>query len=247
MSMCIAICDDERSVREELENKLSGIFERLNVSYEIDSYASGDELCAKIEKGNHYSMIFLDIEFAGAKSNGIDIGKQIRDMNVSDEISIVYISWETMYSMELFDIRPLNFLVKPLLTEKIEYVIKTYLRLSGLWVNDFVYKIRRDTFRVKIKDIVYMESMKRKLTLHLADGRKEEFYGTLKEVYQEQLHKFDFLFIHGSYVVNFDYVSALKPDMITLGHGGITLPVSKLKKKEVKANYFSIMERRGVV
>jgi len=247
MSIYIAICDDERSIREELERTLSKIFERLKVSYEIDVYATGDDLCAKMEKGTHYDIVFLDIEFANNKKNGIEVGKRIRDMNENDIVSIVYISWEMKYSMQLFDIRPLNFLIKPLTSEKIEKVIKTYLKLSGLWVNDFVYKIRRDTFRVKIKDIVYMESMKRKLTLHLADGRKEEFYGTLKEVYQEQLHKFDFLFIHGSYVVNFDYVSALKPDMIALGHDGITLPVSKLKKKEVKANYFSIMERRGVV
>jgi len=32
------------------------------------------------------------------------------------------------------------------------------------------------------------------MILHLADGRKEEFYGSLKNEYEEQLKKFDFLF-----------------------------------------------------
>jgi len=144
----------------------------------------------------------------------------------------------------LFDIRPLNFLIKPLEFTEIEQVINTHLKLSGFWSRDFVYKIRRDAFRVKVKDIVYLESEKHRLVLHLVDGSKEIFYGTLKKVYQEQLRKFDFILIHASFAVNYDYISELRNDKVVLSCDSITLPISRHKKKEVKEIYLSIMEGR---
>jgi len=159
--------------------------------------------------------------------------------------SIVYISWETKYSMQLFNIRPLNFLIKPLNYEKVEQTVATYLRIAGLWVREFTYKIGHSTHKVQIKDIVYLQSDKRKLILHLADGRKEEFYGTLKEVYQEQLRQFDFIFIHASCIVNYDYIAAAKYDEILLIDGITSLPISQPKRKEVREAYYEIMEKRG--
>jgi DNA-binding LytR/AlgR family response regulator len=99
---------------------------------------------------------------------------------------------------------------------------------------------------VQIKDIVYLESTKRKITLHLTDGRKTEFYGTLKEIYQQQLQKFDFLLIHASFAVNYDYISALKYDEVVLADGVTTLPVSRNKRNEVREAYYAIVERRRV-
>ncbi|MDR2589879.1 MAG: LytTR family transcriptional regulator DNA-binding domain-containing protein, partial [Oscillospiraceae bacterium] len=111
---------------------------------------------------------------------------------------------------------------------------------------DFTYKIGHDDFKVQIKDIVYLESKKRKIALHLADGRKMEFYGMLKEIYHQQLQKFDFLLIHASFAVNYDYISALKYDEVVLANGVTTLPVSRNKRNEVREAYYTIVERRRV-
>ena len=97
-----------------------------------------------------------------------------------------------------------------------------------------------------IKDIAYLESDKRKLKMHLADGRKEEFYGTLNEVYQEQLQDFDFLFIHTSYLVNFDYIKAVKYKEVVLTTGGLSLPIGRTKRIEIREAYCNITDRRGI-
>ena len=146
--------------------------------------------------------------------------------------------------MQLFGIRPLDFLIKPLGYERVEQVVRTHLRLAGLWSGDFTFKIGHDTYKVQIKDIVYLQSDKRKLILHLADGRKETFYGTLKDVYQEQLQRFDFLFTHVSHVVNYDYIAVVKYDKLVLTDGTTTLPISRHKRKEVTEDYCTITERR---
>ena len=243
MTIFVAICDDEKRIGAELERAVLDILGKMNVKVEIDVYFTGEDLCAKMEAGAHYNLIFLDIAFAKNAINGVEVGRLIRKAHQNNMVSIVYISWEMKYSMQLFEIRPLHFLIKPLNYKKVEEVVRTYLELAGLWSGDFTYKIGHDSYKVQVKDIVYLQSMKRKLILHLADGRKEEFYGTLKAAYQEQLQRFDFLFIHVSYVVNYDYIAAVKYDELLLTDGR-ALPISRQKRREVTEAYCTITERR---
>jgi len=246
MVLFMAICDDEKRITAELENALLNLLSNLNIKCEIDVYFTGEELCAKMEEGVQYNLIFLDIEFSKNAINGVEVGKHIRDTYPNDMISIVYISWEMKYSMQLFDIRPLNFLIKPLDYSKVEQVVKTYLKISTLWSGHLTYKIGHSVHKTKIKDIIYVQSDKRKLILHLTDGRKEEFYGTLKEVFEEQLQRVDFLFIHASYAVNYDYVAAVKYDEVILTTGSAFLPISQHKRKEAREAFYAITEKRRI-
>jgi len=112
--------------------------------------------------------------------------------------------------------------------------------------SDFSYRFGRDTHKVKIKDISYLESRDRKLILHFADGKMDEFYGSLKEVYKEQLRKFDFLFIHASYLVNFDYISAIRYNQLSIVGSTTPLPISQGRRNEIRESYYAIMKRRRI-
>jgi len=242
----VAICDDEIKIGADLERTLFDIFGKLSVKFEIEVFFSGEELCKAIELGSHYDLIFLDIEFAENNMNGVEVGRLIRDVQNNYTVSIVYMSRIKSYALDLFDIQPFNFLIKPLKYEKIDEVIRKYMKVSGLWSEDFIYNIGRDTYKAQIKNIIYIESHDRKLRLHLSDGRKEEFYESMKEIYQEQLKKFDFLFIHTSYIVNYDYITALKFNQVFLTGSQTPLPISKHRRDEIKERYFEIMTRRRV-
>jgi len=246
MTLFVAICDDEKKVCADIERDLMDILDKRSIKYEIDVYFSGEELCAKMESGAIYNLVFLDIEFAQNTINGVDTGKLIREAHNNNMVAIVYISWKMQYSMQLFAVRPLDFLIKPLEYKKIEGVINTYLNISGFWAKDFTYKVGRDAFKVQIKEIVYIQSVRRKLVLHLADGRQEEFYGNLKDIFEEQLQKFDFLLIHNSYIVNYDYIGAVSFDKLTLTVDETVLPISQRKRGEIREAYCEILERRAV-
>ena len=242
----VAICDDDVDLGAELERALIDVFAKLNVKHEIDVLFTGEELCGQMESGAHYDLIFLDIEFAKDKINGVEAGRLIRDTYHNNTVSIVYIAWEKKYSMQLFEIRPMNFLVKPLEYDKIENTVRTYLKISGLFSKEFAYKKGHDLFKVQIKDIAYLENSERKVIIHLADGRKEDFYGSLKELYNEQLKTCDFLFIHASYAVNYDYISAVKYNQLFLTGSDRPLPISPNRRNEVRENYLAIMKKRRV-
>ena len=240
----IAICDDEVRIGADLEHILLAVFDGLNIKCEIDVFLSGDEFIKRLEAGTHYDLIYLDIEFAKEEINGVEVGRLIRDVFQNNTTSIVYIAWEKKYAMQLFDIRPMNFLLKPLEFEKIEHTIKTYLKITELMAGDFVYNKGHDTFKVQLKDICWLENKGRKVIIHFADGTKEEFYGSLKEVYKEQLCKFDFMFIHASYVVNYDYVSAMKFNQLTLANNPTPLPISPNRRNAVREVFVAITKRR---
>lgn len=242
----IAICDDEKKISAELEDVLVDIFAKLSIKCNIEVFFTAKELCRQIETNNNYDLIFLDIELSKDEINGVEVGRLIRDTYQNDAVQIVYISWEKRYSMQLFDMRPLNFLVKPLDYDKIEQVIKTYLKVTGVTSEKFIYKKGHDTFKVLIKDIVYLENHRRKIIIHLVDGRKESFYGSLKKIFSEQLEKNDFLFIHASYAINYDYISVVKYSQVILADCENPLPISHNKRSEIREKYYSILRSRKV-
>ena len=241
----IAICDDELEICKLLHLTLSDIFNMLKTDVNIDVFLNGEQLCNSIEANEYYNLIFLDIQFAKSEINGVEIGQLIRNEHNNNDVQIVYISWEKDYAMQLFKIRPLNFLLKPLDYAQIDKTIKTYLRITGLTSGVLTYKKGHDTFEVRIKDIIYMENSGRKIIIYLADGRQEEFYCSLKEVFNEQLKKYNFLFTHASFAVNYDYVTAIRHDKLLVTDKQISVPIAPNRSAEVKKKYLMIMKRLG--
>jgi len=243
----IAVCDDEKQTTAELEHILTDILGGMNLDHEIACFLSGNELCHTLETGVRYDLIFLDIEFSKNEINGVEAGRLIREAHHDNTASIVYISWAKRYAMQLFQIRPLDFLIKPLSREKIEKTIKTYIKIAALSAGgkgEITYKKGHATHNVRIRDIIYLEARDRKVIIHRSDGTEDDFYGALKDVYEEQLKENDFLFIHASYAVNYDYVTVVKYNAFHVVGSLAPLPVSRNRKDEVREQYSAIMKRR---
>jgi len=241
-----AICDEEKASSARLEQLVAQIFSNLKIQCEIDVLFSPEDLEKQLDNGSQYQFIFLNIEYHNSQVNGIELAKFIRNVYDDNQVSIVFTSKNKDYALELFDVQPLNFLIKPLDVGKIREVINKYLTLTGLREKEFGYRKGRNIFRVPFKDIVYVESAGRKLYLHLVGGQEQEFYGSLKTVYESQLQKHDFLFIHASYVVNYDHLLTLNFNCAKLTQDGVILPVSKYRKEKVRALYQEIYAKRMI-
>ena len=203
-----------------------------------------------MEGGKRYDLLFLDIQFSSDELNGLDAGYLIRDALQDYATSIVYISWEERYARQLFPVRPLYFIVKPLCRKEVEAAVALYLKFAneyGSGGHEFTYKKGHTAQSVRLKDIVYLESHKHKIRIHFANGACDEFYGTLKELYAEQLKAADFLFIHASYAVNYDYITVFAYNALSVTGSQTLLPVARNRRDEVRQQYAAIMERRRLV
>lgn len=136
------------------------------------------------------------------------------------------------YALELFDINPLNFLVKPLSYEKIEKVINKYLKINDIQAGIFSYKYGHDTFQIMIKDIIYLKSKGKKIIIKLKN-KEVDFYGSLEKVFHTQLKMYGFLFIHKSFVVNYSYVSIFEYERVILSDNTV-LSIGQSKRKEIR-------------
>jgi len=241
----IAVCDDETKIAAALERDLGYILDAQKTEREIAVFHSPADMCRTLETGARFDLIFLDINFAGSATNGVDAARSIRGGG-DDRTSIVYVSWENWNAPELVKTRPIDYLIKPLTRENIEEAVKTYLRLAGPATEGlFHYRKNGSELSAQIRDIVYFESSKRKIIMHLRGGGEDEFYGTLKEIREGPLKGRDFLFAHASYLVNYDYVRAINYKGLLMAGGDAPLPISQDKRSEVREQYLEITDRRS--
>ncbi|MBQ6888703.1 MAG: response regulator transcription factor [Lachnospiraceae bacterium] len=233
--MRIAICDDEKTVCAELENMLTEISGEIKCLLDIDVFYTGEELETFLLDGKEYEVIFLDIELK--TKTGMEIGATIRDRMKNESIFIVYISSKSTYALSLFKTRPLDFLVKPLNRQDIEGIILKVNELINRNNTFFEFKIRQKTYRQKIKDILYFESLDKKVYMVTIEG-KIEFYGKLSEI-QKQINSFQFITIHKSYLINYQYVKSFEYDKVIMLNN-ITLPISQNNRNSVRRQQIAL-------
>lgn len=223
--LCIAICDDEEIFCSQLERELlnSAGQEKLN----IEVFYSCEKLYEELQKGTYFDLIFLDIEFQFM--NGVDMGKRIREELENERVQIVYVSGRESYAMELFEVRPMNFLIKPISPEAVRACVEKAGKLADTYDLYFEYKAGAAYFRIPYGEILYFESDNRKIRIHTRHG-VNELYGKLDDT--EQAAPAEFLRIHQSYLVNRMYITYWKAAEVILLNRE-SLPVSKGYRKRL--------------
>ena len=234
MYISVAVCDDYLPVCSQLEDILVSIFNELSIKYDIDIFDSGKTLCDEMRRTN-YDIIFLDIQLP--KMSGVDIGKYIREDLKNEVVQIAYISAKEDYAMELFDYRPINFLVKPISYEKIKKVIDKYLVISEQDNHIFTYKKGYEFFKVSISDILYFENNNRKVSIVTKESI-DEFYDSMENIYSA-VKANKFLFIHKSTIVNYRYIKKFGYEQVTMTDGRI-FSISQSRRKSIREIHMKI-------
>lgn len=221
----IAICDDNLVFNEELERILLSFCDVIKEEMYIDAYTDGAMLLENVDK---YNLIFLDIEMKGL--NGVQIGSRIRELDKTMSKQIVFVSSKTNYAMQLFDIRPVNFLVKPVSKTKVLEVLKETVKLMGHARNMFCYEINREKNYVTLDKIIYFESQRRKIVITMDSG-KNTFYGTIDQISKELQDK-GFVVIHRAYMVNCTHIKAIRRNEVVMDDDSV-LPLSGKRRAQV--------------
>lgn len=234
----IAVCDDEEPICSHLETILLDYGKESNQQLEIEIFYSGEDLYKALRLNTRFDLIFLDIELKGL--NGIKIGKIIRDELYDEITQIVYISSKQEYAMELFENRPLNFLLKDSSSSEIIRVLEKGINLINSQNNFFEFIYNRNFCKLSYKDIIYFESDNKKINL-VTNSEIYNFYGKISTIISN-LHSMDFIQIHKSYVINYLYLTEVQTDAVIMSTG-IKLPISQTFKKQFRNKL--LKRRRG--
>lgn len=231
----IAICDDEHNVCNSLETSLLAFSQKNKILINTCVFYDAKNLLEYLEKGNHFDIIFVDIEMQGL--NGIEFGSYLRKIKGNDYTKIIFISWHEKYAMKLFKYRPDDFLVKPIekrLNEANEHLKRVYQEII---TNNtfFSYKIGRSYFKIDVKEIMYFVSENRVVKMYMKNT-SIIIYCKLDQV-EEDIRNDKFLRIHKSILVNSDYVLTYDCDRLIL-ENGVELRISKAYRKSVRDYYY---------
>lgn len=230
--MHIAICDDEREICEELQEMII----RQMPDCEVAAFTSGEEL---LESRFPYDILFLDIQMEGM--NGISTARELRKRK--EDVILIFITAVREYVFDAFDVSAFHYLLKPVSAGKMAEVLERAVREVKKRQKDSVKKLliqtRTRNVMIPVKDIYYIESLRRKAGIHTV---KEmiEIYATMSEL-EEQLGD-SFFRCHRGYLVNMAYITEYKSDLIQLCTGEV-IYMSKEKYPDfVKAYMYYLRE-----
>ncbi|MDO5156000.1 MAG: LytTR family DNA-binding domain-containing protein [Eubacteriales bacterium] len=218
----VAICDDDDVFCSELENYVSRFSLENNIKIDIQTFYNAQDLLEDIDTDGGFDLLFLDIELGN--ETGVEVGKWIRSNEKIQAMQIVFVSAKESYAMQLFDIRPMNFLVKPINYERVKYILDEYGRLFDFQPCFFEYISGRRKHRIDERHIVFFQSQAKQILMVTLDG-EQQFYGKLSEVY-EQISSDFFCLVHKSYLINMRHVIGYNSDSVTMINGD-SVPVSR--------------------
>ena len=207
----VAICDDEVSQCAELEKEIIRFFDERAEECEVEVWYDGRSLCSQIGEYNP-EILFLDIELPG--DNGVYVGKYIRETLENDRMNIVFISHKTSYALELFQIHPYDFFVKPIDVKVLHSTLEKILHLEEVQKKKFKYTVNKENRSVPYGEIMYFSSMNKTVTINKVDGETESYYGKLSDIIPEL--PFQFVVVSKSFIVNIKYIKTWKSDLLVL-------------------------------
>lgn len=235
--MRIAICDDEKTDRENLRGFLQSFFCNMNYSCELVEYPCGEPLAADYEDGAAgYDLIFLDIFMGGI--DGMQTARAIRRLDAG--VPIIFLTTTPDYALEGYDVRAMGYLVKPLVPQKATPLLQHFLRTeyNGAQQTLLVREGVRGA-RIVYRDILYLESRNNALVVHTTDGQQHRIYRRLDEAERELAGR-SFLRCHQSYLVNLAHVQGADRDSFLLD-SGTSIPLRQRDAKKLRECYFGYL------
>ena len=206
--MKVAICDERGSCLE-----LRNLIKRQKYDCDVRCFYTGKQL---LETRERFDILILDIQME--EMSGIEVARALRMKQ--DNMVLIFVTALKEYASEAFDVAAFHYLLKPVPGEKFckvfESACREVERLEGLKSEQLFFQTRSRNFTVQKKDILYVESRKRKVDIHTL---QECFtiYATMRHM-EEQLGG-DFYRCHRGYLVNMAYVKEYETDVIRLKNG----------------------------
>lgn len=232
----MAVCDDERAVRQQVCEFLQGICERQNIGPVIvEQFASAQALLD--DWPGELDVLFMDIQMPGL--SGMDAAREIRTFD--ENVTLVFMTNYAKYAVSGYSVQAYNFLLKPLHAATFDREVTPVLkRLNAQSGHRVTFRNETDFYTLATRDIVYIETSGKCVLVHTL-CRDYRAACSMKSA-ERQMPEGCFFRVHTGYLVNMDYVTAIERDELALKTGQ-RLPVSRHRKRGFVDAYMTHMGR----
>ncbi len=222
----IGIVEDDPLSVDLIKEYLSRYGKEHNEEFRIDVFTDGNQIVSTYRP--IYDILFLDIQME--KMDGIETARHIREVDGST--IIIFITSTPQYAINGYQVGALSYLLKPLpwfaFSQEMDrsmQMLKTKLETTVL------FDVGSSKYRLAMKDILYIESIKHNIIVHIANGETLQINSSLK-VLEELLEPHGFFRSNSCYLVNMDHVIALE------GQDSVMSNNEKLRVSRPRKNAF---------
>ena len=232
----IAVCEDETLAREFLCGMCGEILSERNISYEITPFSSAEALEGAMAAGARFDLLCLDILMGG--KSGMDFARQLRQRD--EKISVLFITTSQEFLKDGYEVRPIQYLFKPVRRDELLRTLQTDLRLFHR-PRSISLRAGGQTVVFLLSEILYAESRNHMVEVRTAKG-KQNFWLSLSEV--ERLLPADrFCRCHNSYLVNMEYITQISRKEVCLSDG-TKIPVSRSCYETVQQQFVQYLNTK---
>ena len=220
---CIAVDDEPLALR-----LVSTFIKQTPFLELVQSYPNAVEALNGIE-ANDIQLLFLDIQMP--ELTGMDLAKIL--MSGKNAPKIIFTTAYNHFAIEGYKVDALDYLLKPFSYDEFLRAAtkaKNYFESNSLPSQikandeDFLFiKADYKMLRVDFNNILFIESLKDYIKIHLADKSKPLMTLSSLRSIEEKLPQSKFVRLHRSYIVAVDKIDAITKSSVHIGDATITV------------------------
>ena len=234
--MNIVICDDFESDALAAKEVIKRTAQELHIKTEFDIYSNATEVERKLlMKKEPADILILDIDMP--EISGLELAERLRADN--EDIIIIFLSAHEEFVFKAIEFQPFRYIRKIRLDAEIPLAIRSAVRvIEKNSDKQIVLNTDDGEMKVMISEIMYYETEKRKIAVHLKNGNNFLVNKKIADM-QKLINKESFIMIHRSCVVNANYVKNILNGIFVLDNDE-KLIVSRPRCKAVKQQLLKV-------
>lgn len=232
----VAICEDQTETRAELTSLCGSILTEFAVEHEIDAYSGAELLQEALLDGKQYDLLCLDILMDG--ESGMELARKVRAVN--EKVSILFITGSREFLKDGYEVRPIQYLFKPIQRTELADALQTDLRLHHC-VQNVTLTFGGKTTVLPVEEIWYVESCNHDVVLFSTHG-SQQFRLSLTEL-EHRLPQERFCRCHNSFIVNMAHIRQIERKSICLNND-VHIPIGRNYYEMTQTAFIRYLQHR---
>lgn len=234
--MDIAICDDCEFDALLARDIIKKSLKDIHVAANIVCYNCAEDVKSKLfEHKESLDILILDIDMP--EVSGMELAEELRTNNMN--LIIIFLTNHEEFVFKAIEFQPFRYIRKIRIEAEMPLAILSAVKvIESKRDKQIILNTDDGEMKVMLSEIMYFETEKRKIAVHLQNGKKLFVNKKISEV-QKMVNKENFIMIHRCCVVNADYIRNISDSIVILDNNE-KLIVSRPRYKTVKQQLLKV-------
>lgn len=242
--MLVAVCEDDKTIRDYENQLIHQWAEAKNIKITVDCYSSSENFLFESEDKIEYDLLLLDIQMG--KMNGFELAKTLRNRGFSG--SLAFLTGITDYAIEGYEVGAIRYVLKPIKEENLNAVLDAaFQEYQKNKDNYYILQIGTDVSKIPFNEIIYIEARGHYVHLcgrHGADIFEKEWKSSFGSVASSFEGK-DFFCLRRGFLVNLMHIQKITRTECFLTNGE-TIPIARNNYENLNRAFIDFYREKNI-